>query len=104
MAVWKSLRTILNWETRKEEIEVEYTGGDLKIGFNAKYVTDILTSMSQDKIDFELNDHLSPGLIRPHNDMSYVRCDAYENLMIFEKLRLVNFRNYRDVVVPSLLE
>lgn len=55
----------------KEEIEVEYSGNDIKIGFNAKYVTDILTSMNQDKIDFELNDHLSPGLIRPHNDASY---------------------------------
>lgn len=55
----------------KEEIEVEYSGGDIKIGFNAKYVTDILTSMNQEKIDFELNDHLSPGLIRPHNDTSY---------------------------------
>jgi len=55
----------------KEEIEVEYSGGDIKIGFNAKYVTDILTSMNQEKIDFELNDHLSPGLIRPHNDGTY---------------------------------
>lgn len=55
----------------KEEIEVEYSGNDIKIGFNAKYVTDILTSINQDKIDFELNDHLSPGLIRPHNDTSY---------------------------------
>lgn len=55
----------------KEEIEVEYKGADLKIGFNAKYMTDILTSMEQDKIDFELNDHISPGLIRPHNDISY---------------------------------
>jgi len=55
----------------KEEIEVEYAGNDIKIGFNAKYITDILTSMNQDKIDFELNDHLSPGLMRPHNDASY---------------------------------
>jgi DNA polymerase-3 subunit beta len=55
----------------KEEIEVEYAGGDIKIGFNAKYITDILTSMNHDKIDFELNDHLSPGLMRPHNDTSY---------------------------------
>lgn len=55
----------------KEEIEVDYTGNEIKIGFNAKYITDILTSMNQDKIDFELNDHLSPGLMRPHNDQSY---------------------------------
>jgi tRNA U34 5-carboxymethylaminomethyl modifying GTPase MnmE/TrmE len=44
---------------------------EIKIGFNAKYITDILTSMTHDKIDFELNDHLSPGLMRPHNDTSY---------------------------------
>lgn len=55
----------------KEEIEVEYSGGEIKIGFNAKYITDILTSINQDKIDFELNDHLSPGLMRPHEDASY---------------------------------
>ncbi|MNS39661.1 DNA polymerase III subunit beta [compost metagenome] len=55
----------------KEEIEVEYSGNDIKIGFNAKYITDILTSIAQDKVDFELNDHLSPGLVRPHNDGSY---------------------------------
>lgn len=55
----------------KEEIEVDYTGTEIKIGFNAKYITDILTSIQQDKIDFELNDHLSPGLMRPHNDPSY---------------------------------
>ena len=55
----------------KEEIEVDYQGGEIKIGFNAKYITDILTSMDQDKIDFELNDHLSPGLMRPHNDATY---------------------------------
>lgn len=55
----------------KEEIEVDYTGNEIKIGFNAKYITDILTSMNHDKIDFELNDHLSPGLMRPHNDQTY---------------------------------
>lgn len=55
----------------KEEIEVEYSGTDIKIGFNAKYITDILTSINQEKVDFELNDHLSPSLMRPHNDASY---------------------------------
>ena len=55
----------------KEEIEVEYGGNDMKIGFNAKYITDILNSMNQAKVDFELNDQTSPGLVRPHNDTSY---------------------------------
>lgn len=56
----------------KEEIEVEYNGSELKIGFNAKYITDILTSINNEKIDFELNDHISPGLMRPHEDSSYI--------------------------------
>jgi len=55
----------------KEEIEVEYQGHEMKIGFNAKFITDILTSIGDDRIDFELNDQLSPGLVRPHNDTSY---------------------------------
>ena len=55
----------------KDEIEVEYSGHDLKIGFNARYIQDVLTAMNQENIDFEVNDHLSPGLVRPHNDTSY---------------------------------
>lgn len=55
----------------KEEIEVEYKGKDLKIGFNARYVLDVLTSMTDDIVRVELNDQLSPGLLRPQNDPSY---------------------------------
>ncbi len=55
----------------KEEIEVEYKGKDLKIGFNARYVLDVLTSMHDDIVRIELNDQLSPGLVRPHEDKSY---------------------------------
>ncbi len=55
----------------KEEIEVGYTGTDMKIGFNAKYIQDVLNSMQQQEIDFELNDGLSPGLMRPHDDQTY---------------------------------
>jgi DNA polymerase-3 subunit beta len=55
----------------KEEIEVDYQGAEMKIGFNAKYIQDVLNSMNQEKVDFELNDGLSPGLMRPHDDASY---------------------------------
>lgn len=55
----------------KEEIDIDYKGSDLKIGFNAKYITDILTSIEQETIDFELKDHLSPGIMKPHNDSGY---------------------------------
>lgn len=55
----------------KEEIEVEYGGKEMKIGFNAKYITDVLAAISDDEVDFEINDQLSPGLVRPHNDSNY---------------------------------
>lgn len=55
----------------KDEIEIDYQGPELKIGFNAKYITDILNSIQDEHIDFELNDQLSPGLLRPHNNVSY---------------------------------
>ncbi len=55
----------------KEEIECRYKGSELKIGFNARYILDVLNSFDDDEVDIELNDQLSPGLIRPHNDASY---------------------------------
>lgn len=55
----------------KEEIECRYKGNELKIGFNARYILDVLNSFDDDEVDIELNDQLSPGLIRPHNDISY---------------------------------
>jgi DNA polymerase-3 subunit beta len=55
----------------KEEIEVDYSGRDIKIGFNARYILEVLTSMNDDVVQIELNDQLSPGLVRPHKDKSY---------------------------------
>jgi DNA polymerase-3 subunit beta len=55
----------------KEEIEVDYHGKDMKIGFNARYILDVLGSMNEDVVQLELNDQLSPGLVRPQNDKSY---------------------------------
>lgn len=55
----------------KEEIEVDYSGNEVKIGFNAKFITDVLSSMTEDTINFEMNDQLSPGMMRPVSDKNY---------------------------------
>jgi len=55
----------------KEEIEIEYKGREFKIGFNAKYIQDVLQVIADETIDIELNDQTSPGLMRPHNDSRY---------------------------------
>jgi DNA polymerase-3 subunit beta len=56
----------------KEEIEIDYKGKDVKIGFNARYVLDVLGSMHDEVVRMEVNDQVSPGLIRPHEDASYM--------------------------------
>ncbi len=55
----------------REELDVDYDGENLKIGFNAKYLIDILTSIADETVDMELNDQLSPGVIRPQSDHNY---------------------------------
>lgn len=57
----------------KEEVQVNYTGEDMKIGFNARYLLDILNAIEEDEVKIELNDQLSPGIIRPSKDADY-RC------------------------------
>ena len=55
----------------KEEIDVDYSGDDMKIGFNAKYILDILNSFEDLTLNLELDGQLSPGLIRPESDKMY---------------------------------
>ena len=55
----------------KEELEVNYKGEEMKIGFNAKYLLEILNSIHDTEIRIDLNDQLSPGLIRPGQDSDY---------------------------------
>lgn len=55
----------------KEEIEVDYKGNGLRIGFNAKYIMDVLTSIEEDEISLDLKDQLSPGVMRPKEDKDY---------------------------------
>jgi DNA polymerase III subunit beta len=55
----------------KEEVPVEYQGDGLKIGFNARYLMDVLQALAalepaaaQDVV-VELADDLSPGVVKP---------------------------------------
>ncbi len=48
----------------KEEVPVEYAGDALKIGFNARYLLDVLQVLKSKDVSLELADDLSPGVIR----------------------------------------
>ena len=50
---------------------MDYTGGELTIGFNARYVLDALTPMEHDDVLFEFKDALSPGVLRSAADEGY---------------------------------
>ena len=56
-----------------EEIEAEYKGKPLSIGFNARYLMEVLDVLAEDgEIDIELKDELSPSVIRKSGIDSYL--------------------------------
>ena len=56
----------------KEELDINYKGPELKIGFNARYIEDVLKNIEQDNVEFELNDQLSPGVLKPADNSDYL--------------------------------
>src|SRR5450631_3839544 len=50
-------------EEAKEELEIDYSGDTIEIGFNVTYLIDALTNMSQDMVTVELQDTNSSALI-----------------------------------------
>jgi DNA polymerase-3 subunit beta len=57
----------------KEELAVEYRGEGLSIGFNSRYLMDVLAAMDGVTITLELSDALSPCLVKEEGNDSY-RC------------------------------
>ena len=55
-------------EEAEEEIEVQYQGDPLEIGFNASYVLDALNAVTGGEIKLQLSDPNSSCLITPNDD------------------------------------
>ena len=56
----------------KEEIDIVYSGDDITIGFNAKYIIEILQVIKNENIIFNLKDNISPGRINPEGDEDHI--------------------------------
>jgi len=54
-----------------EELGVDYTGEAISIGFNSRYLMDVLSAMDRQTIGLELTDALSPCLITEEGDDNY---------------------------------
>jgi DNA polymerase-3 subunit beta len=56
-----------------EEVEIEYHGKALTVGFNARYLIDVLSVLgSGGEVEIALKDELSPSLLRKAGDEGYL--------------------------------
>ncbi|MFH1017172.1 MAG: DNA polymerase III subunit beta [Pseudomonadota bacterium] len=55
----------------EEELRAEFDGGELQIGFNARYLLDALSVAVGDKVVLELDQETSPGLIKIPDDPGF---------------------------------
>ena len=55
----------------KEELGIEKEGNDLEIGFNSKYMLDVLKEIEDEKICLYMNTSVTPCVIRPTEGNSY---------------------------------
>lgn len=60
----------------KEEIPIERDGDGLEIGFNSKYITDVLKACEEESILMEFNTNVTPCLVKPEKG------DAFEYLIL----------------------
>ncbi len=52
----------------EELVDVDYTGPEMTIGFNSRYVLDALGAQNGEQIVLELKDGLSPGVVKSFED------------------------------------
>jgi len=55
-----------------ESLEVDYSKDDISIGVNAVYLIEILTILKEDKVSFNMEDSLSPLLIKSAEDEDFL--------------------------------
>ncbi|HVO29810.1 MAG TPA: DNA polymerase III subunit beta [bacterium] len=58
----------------REEVEADFNGDTLEIGFNAKYLLDVLSVLAEEVVELALADDSSPGLLKAkgNDDFLYV--------------------------------
>ena len=55
-----------------EELEVDFSGEPLTVGFNARYLLEALSALPDDEVLVELGGELDPGVIKPVSDNRFV--------------------------------
>jgi DNA polymerase-3 subunit beta len=52
----------------EEQMEIQYSGEEITIGFNSRYMLDALGAQEGDQIVLEVKDGLSPGVVKSFED------------------------------------
>lgn len=55
-----------------DEIDVQYTGEEFRVGYNVNYLIDAIEAVEEDRIEFEVGVGMKPGVIRPANSERYL--------------------------------
>jgi DNA polymerase-3 subunit beta len=56
----------------REDFEIDYSGQEISVGFNARYLLDIIQSQDEEQIILQVRDNMSPGLITPATNSNYL--------------------------------
>ena len=56
----------------KGEVDAEIEGGEAKIAFSSKYLTEVLNALETNKVALETTTPSSPGVIKPVGNDNYV--------------------------------
>lgn len=56
----------------REEMDIDYSGEEIRTAYSARYILDILKNISSEEVSLELNEPLSPGVIKPVSDEDYL--------------------------------
>jgi DNA polymerase-3 subunit beta len=55
----------------EETLDVDYTGDELAIGFNSRYLLDAIAPIDNEQVGVEFKDALSPGVVKSVSDDGY---------------------------------
>jgi DNA polymerase III subunit beta len=55
-----------------EKLSVDYSGKEMEIGFNARYLMDALSTFDSGEVVFELNNELSPVIVKSETEPHYL--------------------------------
>jgi DNA polymerase-3 subunit beta len=56
----------------KETVPLDYSGDPIELGFNARYLMDVLEVITGEKVQIGLIDELSPAVLKPEGDEVYL--------------------------------